>query len=340
MTARLTNAIGTRLGLTHSWKSKMVLNSKMHARGAVKREQGYNLNITSLFRKRQFKRQSTLRGQYIRYYNDTQRIIFDVLSYDTAFERIRRNIKHLHKYGAFTKKQGGQYYRVRNMKLLKFNKLPKQHKLVRGLRQGVHEQLQRLTRKNTYSIPFVTSTSVSRITAAFQTRRLRLKIKSRLPAQTFEIRKKYMADQKQTRSFRKLLAYYFGRLSFLGSARRLIQRFCYKRQWLKHNIKINLISVPKLYLTTKLIMAFIIKKLYLKYTLYESFRNFRKYFKLRALGYILRGCGKLTKKQRAWYVKRHQRKTKINNLAHHVDYAYAPVTLKYGVVGVKLWINY
>ena len=52
-------------------------------------------------------------------------------------------------------------------------------------------------------------------------------------------KKEVSADQKQMRSFRKLLYITLAFVIF-SSARRLIQRFCYKRQWLKHNIKVNI----------------------------------------------------------------------------------------------------
>jgi hypothetical protein len=115
MTARLTNAVGTRLGLTHSWKTKSVLNAKKQAGELFRREQGYNLRVNTLFNQRQFKKQSVLRGAYVRHYNLKNKVILDVFLYDTAFERVRRGVKLLRKLTAFIERVGGQYYQERKL---------------------------------------------------------------------------------------------------------------------------------------------------------------------------------------------------------------------------------
>lgn len=336
MTARLTNAIGTRLGITHSWKSKMVPNIKTQMLPLFKREQDYNLKIDSLFLKGANVKQSILRGQYIHYYNQRQQTILDVLLYDTAFERIRRNIKHFRKYTAFFTKRGGQYYRLRNIYRLKQKKGFYKHPIFRSL---LFPQPHLKTLSN---IRKLRVRPQGYAWGSLETRVQKLLLKNKqLKLLYFSKKKPPQVFRRKGTQIRKAVAYFFARQAWVViHSFYTYMRLLKQRQLGKSTLNVNLISIPKIYVTHKMIMAFIIKRLYLNYNLYEIIRQFKKFFKLRTAGYTLRGCGKLTKKQRAWYIKRHERKTKINNLSEYVTYAYSPASLRYGNVGIKLWINY
>lgn len=333
MTARLTNAIGTRLGLTHSWKSKMIPNTKTQMLSLFKREQDYNLKTNSLFSKPFNVKQSILRGQYVHYYNEMKQTVLDMLLYDTAFERVRRNIKQYRKYTSISQKTGNQYYRQRNVYLLK-----------RGIRFKPHSLITRLLKKFTF-LRFQFNRKKRTLFKSVTSKLNKFKYPKisfkKVKQQAILTIHQNLIKRRRAIYFRKLLSYFFARnFWFTIHSYYATKRLCVRRQTTKNTFKVNLISIPKIYVTHKIIMAFIIKKLYLNYNLFEIIRQFKRFFKLRTSGYTIRGCGKLTKKQRAWYIKRHQNKTKINNLNEYVTYAYDSASLRYGNVGIKLWINY
>jgi len=114
--------------------------------------------------------------------------------------------------------------------------------------------------------------------------------------------------------------------------------FYFKKRY--YQIKLRLIPLPKKTMPMKLLMAFIMKKLFLKFTLFEAVRPFKYYFYARTTGFILRACGKLSRKQRAWYIKRRFAQTPNGTFSRRISYMYRDVTIKHGNVGVKLWLSY
>lgn len=293
-----------------------------------KREQAYNLRINTLFHQLKFKKQSILPGHYVRRYSFSNRVIFDIFLYDTAYERIRRNIKNLRKLTAFNERIGGQYYHERNMSLFQQTTPLSPHTLF--LKIYRMETVQQIQTKNNKYQTLVTPTRMPLILNTRYQSFLKNTTKARLN----------QYHSLQHKKLRKRILYFLLRSDFLVSAFRLKQRLCKINKLSTNHSNVNLISIPKAYVTMKIIMAFIIKRLYLNYTIHESITHFKKYLKLSTRGYILRACGKLTKKQRAWYVKRRRSQTKINDLSEYVTYQLTPAILKYGNVGVKLWINY
>jgi hypothetical protein len=328
MTARLTNAVGTRLGLTHSWKTKSVLNAKKQAGELFRREQGYNLRVNTLFNQRQFKKQSVLRGAYVRHYNLKNKVILDVFLYDTAFERVRRGVKLLRKLTAFIERVGGQYYQERKLLTLQNSDTIPPHSLFSKLYMQANK-VDSVQNKN----KSLMNAPVALFQKGLESRYFNF-IK---PAATSRITQ---IQQMYNKRLRKRIVYYLMRNHFIANTFRLKQRILFFNRLRASQLKVNLISIPKVYVTITMIMSFIIKRLYLNYTIHECINHFKKYLKLTTRGYTLRACGKLTKKQRAWYVKRRRSRTKLNNLGESVSYIHAAATLKYGKVGVKLWINF
>lgn len=330
MTARLTNAIGTRLGISHSWKKKSIINTKTHFLSLFKREQQYNQYMLSLFNKKAFKKQSIIPGSPIKYYNNNNKVTLDLFLYDTAYERTRFNIKSLRRLTAFIKKQRNPYYRSPNMEQLRENKIKETNILEKIMTKSRRSYVKSVNIAQKYSL----KTKHTKLLKIILARNLimKYKIKTQIHSEIF---------RQKLNKIAKLVIYYFARgLYFQAHALRVIQRIMQKQRISYNHLNVNLISIPKVYITITMIMNFIIKRLYLNYNLLETLKPFKKYLKLRTAGYILRGCGRLTKKQRAWYVKRHKGKTKINNLTEYVTYKYKNADLKYGTVGVKLWLNY
>lgn len=135
--------------------------------------------------------------------------------------------------------------------------------------------------------------------------------------------------------FFKLIRYYY-----LGTHKQRLIAFLSKL--LRRDIsklKVRMFSLDKNNFPLKLLMAFIIKKLFLRFTIFEAIRPFRLFLSSRTFGFVLRTCGKLSKKQRAWYIKRQLGSVSNNEFSQRISYMYKDVTLKYGNAGVKLWIS-
>lgn len=330
MTARLTNALGTRLGILHSWKTHTSPNIKTQSRAIFKREQQYNELGRSLFLEKYLKKQSVLYGNYVAHYNVNNQLVFDIFLYDTALQRTKKNIKYLRKYTALTPRSGGHYYQKRNMKLIRQNRKFSDHPIVQ---QVLRPKYRIWKTQNENKIE-------KQYNILIQTKNIVKKLKNRIILLNQDTASAYTKKQRRIRLIKIMLHYLIRARYFQYHVAKLKFRFLKKIGISLRKLKVNLITIPKIYVTTKIIMAFIIKKLYLNFTLFESIRHFKNYFKLRTSGYILRGCGKLTKKQRTWYVKEQHGITKINNLSELVTYAYSCANLRYGTVGIKLWLNF
>lgn len=107
----------------------------------------------------------------------------------------------------------------------------------------------------------------------------------------------------------------------------------------------NIYSLDFLNVTTDIISTYISLKLQQKYSLNWVLRPILKDLssKIKSkvfLGYKIVCSGRFTRKQIATYMWMKEGSLKLNNFSSLVKYSQSSVKLKYGLCGIKVWLNY
>lgn len=107
----------------------------------------------------------------------------------------------------------------------------------------------------------------------------------------------------------------------------------------------NMYSLDFLNVTTDIISTYISLKLQQKYSLNWVLRPILKDLSLKIkskvfLGYKIVCAGRFTRKQIATYMWMKEGSLKLNNFSSLVKYSQTSVKLKYGLCGIKVWLNY
>lgn len=111
------------------------------------------------------------------------------------------------------------------------------------------------------------------------------------------------------------------------------------------NFHFNIFSLDFLNVTTDVISTYISLKLQQRYSLNWVLRPILKDLTIKIkkkifLGYKIVCSGRFTRKQIATYIWSKQGSIRLNNFSNLVKYSEATVRLKYGLCGVKVWLNY
>ena len=107
----------------------------------------------------------------------------------------------------------------------------------------------------------------------------------------------------------------------------------------------NIFGLDFLNITTDIISTYISLKLQQKYSLNWVLRPILKDLSLKIkskmfLGYKIVCSGRFTRKQIATYMWMKEGSLQLNNFSSLVKYSQSTVKLKYGLCGVKVWLNY
>lgn len=111
------------------------------------------------------------------------------------------------------------------------------------------------------------------------------------------------------------------------------------------NFHFNIFSLDFLNVSTDVISTYISLKLQQRYSLNWVLRPILKDLTLKIkkkifLGYKIVCSGRFTRKQIATYMWSKQGSIRLNNFTNLVKYSESTVRLKYGLCGVKVWLNY
>jgi len=95
MTARLTNSVGLRLGINHSWKTKNIPYVKADTRKYFLKEQKVFKISKSMFRTRLFKKQSILYGQHLLTSSNQYFSNIDIFYHDLGYKKVLAEVRKL-----------------------------------------------------------------------------------------------------------------------------------------------------------------------------------------------------------------------------------------------------
>jgi len=251
LTSRLKNPVSLRLGLNHSWKTKKIAFTRGDVLPLFHHEQRITTILKSLFRRRLFKKQSILYGHHNNYNSHFNGAALDIYYFDNAFYKIFRES------------------RIRRPRI----PFPR----VFTLEQLKEEAAKRLEKETNKKITYL---SLLNLRKELNKRELEFakkktpsnyRHKSRLRSNRRFHRKRYISLQ----GFAYKIIYILLRKAYMQYGK-LSLRFFLSRYFKKplSQIKVNLIPLTKLNFTIKMLMSFFIKKLFLRFTLFEVLRPF------------------------------------------------------------------
>jgi ribosomal protein S3 len=104
----------------------------------------------------------------------------------------------------------------------------------------------------------------------------------------------------------------------------------------KLDIKVSLSFLENSMATSSLMTRYIVRKLRYRYTLGELIGYIKNNISGQVKGLRLKCSGRFTRRQRASIKKASFGRISLNTMGYFIDYNYSPVTLKYGVGGIKI----
>lgn len=104
----------------------------------------------------------------------------------------------------------------------------------------------------------------------------------------------------------------------------------------KIKIKISLSLLENSVATASVITRYMVRKLKNRYSLNELIGYIKRLIVPHVQGLRIKCTGRFTRRQRASVKKVSFGRVSLNTLHYYIDYDYKPVTLKYGVGGIKI----